>query len=65
MESLGVTFTDVEQSFYAELFANIDSDTPGRVGGDKAVDLLNRSQLSADVIERVSKNCNVIAGLSI
>jgi hypothetical protein len=52
----GVTFSENEQRHFAELFSAIDTENSGKISGARALDLLRRSCLSAEDIQKVWTN---------
>lgn len=57
MDSLGITFTEVEQSYYSELYELLNVDNQGRISCDKAQQLFACSHLQPNVIQRVVELC--------
>lgn len=57
MDSLSVTFTEAEQRYFGELFTTLDVDSHGWVAFDRALNLINSSQLSGQQIQNLLELC--------
>lgn len=54
MESIGIKLTDEEQKLFDDFFNKIDEENVGKISFKKAINFLNSSQLSSDVIDKVN-----------